>query len=189
MAPRRPAARASSSTRTKREPPSASTLPRRQSKRLRTNENIPSTARYTSKQSAYFTDDTEDRVQDESTSEAEYARAVSASSVSSPDLSEEDEFSEQEQRGGRTRTRRGKRSPVETPKASELWREGARTGLGPGKQVVVQLPKARQAGDRHYEDHTIHPNTLLFLNDLRQNNDREWLKGGATICLEHPCWR
>ncbi|OJJ43108.1 hypothetical protein ASPZODRAFT_1218075 [Penicilliopsis zonata CBS 506.65] len=62
------------------------------------------------------------------------------------------------------------------PKGKELWREGVRTGLGPGKEVFIQKPKARDPGDTLYEDETLHPNTMLFLQDLKQNNDREWLK-------------
>lgn len=49
-------------------------------------------------------------------------------------------------------------------------------GLGPGKQVIIKKPKARPAGSTPYTDETIHPNTLLFLADLKVNNNREWLK-------------
>jgi hypothetical protein len=58
----------------------------------------------------------------------------------------------------------------------ELWREGVKTGLGPGQQVVIKKPKARPAGKVPYSDGSIHPNTLLFLKDLKANNNREWLK-------------
>ncbi|BCR89631.1 DUF2461 domain-containing protein [Aspergillus chevalieri] len=58
----------------------------------------------------------------------------------------------------------------------ELWREGVKTGLGPGKEVFIKKPKARDAGDVPYQDHTMHPNTMLFLKDLAKNNEREWLK-------------
>jgi hypothetical protein len=40
----------------------------------------------------------------------------------------------------------------------------------------IPLPKARDAGDQPYEDGRIHPNTFLFLKDLKVNNNREWLK-------------
>lgn len=40
----------------------------------------------------------------------------------------------------------------------------------------IPLPKARDAGDQPYEDSRIHPNTFLFLRDLKANNNREWLK-------------
>lgn len=74
-----------------------------------------------------------------------------------------------------------------TTKGKELWREGMRTGLGPGKEVFIELPKTRDPGDIPYEDCTIHPNTMLFLRDLKENNNREWFKSedptrdGATV--------
>jgi hypothetical protein len=40
----------------------------------------------------------------------------------------------------------------------------------------IPLPKARDAGDTPYEDSRIHPNTFLFLKDLKANNNRDWLK-------------
>ncbi|KAK4986485.1 hypothetical protein LTR66_007862 [Elasticomyces elasticus] len=61
-------------------------------------------------------------------------------------------------------------------KGKELWRPGVKTGLGPGTQVIIEKPKARAAGRTPYLEHTIHPNTMLFLRDLKVNNDREWLK-------------
>ncbi|GAB7352585.1 hypothetical protein MBLNU459_g2968t2 [Dothideomycetes sp. NU459] len=59
---------------------------------------------------------------------------------------------------------------------NELWRQNVRTGLAPGTQLVIKKPKARAAGKTPYQDGSIHPNTLLFLGDLKSNNDREWLK-------------
>lgn len=56
----------------------------------------------------------------------------------------------------------------------ELWKDGAK--LAPGTQLIIKKPKAREAGDIPYLDHTIHPNTMLFLKDLAANNDRQWLK-------------
>ncbi|KAL4781587.1 hypothetical protein BJX76DRAFT_13035 [Aspergillus varians] len=71
----------------------------------------------------------------------------------------------------------GKKSDVpESSKKKELWREGVKTGLGPGKEVFIEKPKARDPGDVPYNDDTLHPNTILFLKDLAQNNDRQWLK-------------
>ncbi|OAX79010.1 hypothetical protein ACJ72_06674 [Emergomyces africanus] len=67
-------------------------------------------------------------------------------------------------------------SAKKTDKGKELWREGVKAGLGPGKEVFIKLPKPRDAGDTPYEDNTIHPNTMLFLKDLKANNQREWLK-------------
>ena len=51
------------------------------------------------------------------------------------------------------------------------------TGLGPGRELVRKLPKPRAAGKTPYQDATLHPNTFLFLADLAENNDRDWLKG------------
>lgn len=62
-------------------------------------------------------------------------------------------------------------------KGQELWRQGVKTGLAPGKEMWIPLPKARTAGKTPYQDHTVHPNTLAFLGDLKENNEREWLKG------------
>lgn len=69
---------------------------------------------------------------------------------------------------------KSKSTPVR--KGQELWRTNVKTGLGPGNEVIIQRPKARPAGKTPYLNHTIHPNTFLFLRDLAQNNDREWLK-------------
>jgi hypothetical protein len=58
----------------------------------------------------------------------------------------------------------------------ELWRAGVKTGLGPGKQVFIERPKPRGDGGIKYVPGRIHPNTMAFLADLKQHNDREWLK-------------
>ena len=49
--------------------------------------------------------------------------------------------------------------------------------LAPGEEIFIPLPKAREAGKTPYQDHTVHPNTMMFLGELKQNNEREWLKG------------
>ncbi|KAJ5731604.1 uncharacterized protein N7483_006112 [Penicillium malachiteum] len=74
--------------------------------------------------------------------------------------------------------RRGRADSGSTgaPKAKELWRVGVRTGLEPGEEVIFTKPKARGTGGIPYEDETLHPNTKLFLQDLAENNDRQWLK-------------
>lgn len=61
-------------------------------------------------------------------------------------------------------------------KGQELWRPGVKIDVEPGREVFIKLPKAREAGKTPYTDETIHPNTMLFLRDLKSNNDREWLK-------------
>lgn len=68
-------------------------------------------------------------------------------------------------------------SEAESTGDKELWREGVKTGLGPGKEVFIKKPKMRDPGDVPYRDEALHPNTLLFLQDLAQNNEREWFKG------------
>lgn len=61
-------------------------------------------------------------------------------------------------------------------KGGEAWRPGVKTGLSPGTQVIIKKPTARPAGKTPYRDDAIHPNTVLFLADLKANNSREWLK-------------
>ncbi|KAJ4989263.1 hypothetical protein SVAN01_05168 [Stagonosporopsis vannaccii] len=56
----------------------------------------------------------------------------------------------------------------------ELWKPGAK--LEPGTRLVIKKPKAREAGDTPYTESTIHPNTMLFLEEIKKNNDRQWLK-------------
>lgn len=63
---------------------------------------------------------------------------------------------------------------------TELWRQGATLNTEPGTEVIIKRPKARAPGRIPYKDDTVHPNTLLFLNDLKANNDREWLKSART---------
>lgn len=46
----------------------------------------------------------------------------------------------------------------------------------PGKLTFIPLPKMRPTGAQSYEDDRLHPNTLLFLKDLKANNKRTWLK-------------
>lgn len=78
-------------------------------------------------------------------------------------------------------------SPAIRTKGSELWREGIKTGLGPGTQVIIKKPKARPAGSTPYRDETIHPNTLLFLKDLKANNERQWLKSKSASSCATSC--
>lgn len=67
------------------------------------------------------------------------------------------------------------------PKEDDLLRPGVKTGLGPGTEVVIKKPKARHAGKTAYRDETIHPNTILFLADLKANNERQWLKSECDL--------
>lgn len=43
-------------------------------------------------------------------------------------------------------------------------------------EMVMDVPTAKDAGDTPYEEERIHPNTMEFLRDLKNNNRREWLK-------------
>ena len=74
-------------------------------------------------------------------------------------------------------SRKGKHLSVAVrSRTKDLSLPGVKTGLGPGTQVIIKKPKARPAGKTPYTDDTIHPNTLLFLQDLKANNNRQWLK-------------
>ncbi|KAI1758152.1 hypothetical protein F4782DRAFT_476806 [Xylaria castorea] len=42
--------------------------------------------------------------------------------------------------------------------------------------TFIPLPKLRDTDGVEYEDTRVHPNTLLFLGDLKANNKRSWLK-------------
>ncbi len=74
-------------------------------------------------------------------------------------------------------------------KENDLLRPGVKTGLGPGTEVVIKKPKARSAGKTPYRDDTIHPNTILFLEDLKANNERQWLKSKCDLSLLPPVQR
>ncbi|XP_014560260.1 hypothetical protein COCVIDRAFT_89706 [Bipolaris victoriae FI3] len=81
-----------------------------------------------------------------------------------------------ESKNRKPRGRAAKSLPIHKKDSDEqeLWKPGAKLELG--TRVVIKKPKARDAGDTPYLDHTIHPNTLLFLKELAANNDRSWLK-------------
>lgn len=81
-----------------------------------------------------------------------------------------------ESKNRKPRGRAAKSLPIHKKDSDEqeLWKPGAKLELG--TRIVIKKPKARDAGDTPYLDHTIHPNTLLFLKELAANNDRSWLK-------------
>lgn len=114
--------------------------------------------------------------------EDEDASLSESSSVSEIDdeeyASESSSRPKKKQKRGRPAQNRTNSSAVTTKaaKGQELWRQGIKTGLGPGTQVVIDRPKARLAGSTPYVDNAVHPNTMLFLTELAENNDREWLK-------------
>lgn len=97
----------------------------------------------------------------------------------SDDEDDADDFTEDEKPKIKKRKApaKGKPSPrSQQAKHGELWRNGADIDLEPGTEIIIKKPKARPAGKVPYKSDTIHPNTMLFLKDLKANNDREWLK-------------
>ncbi|KAG9185852.1 hypothetical protein G6011_07183 [Alternaria panax] len=96
------------------------------------------------------------------------------SSESEPDETATDDDTESRRPTPRGRTTKSLPIHKKAAEEKELWKQGAK--LAPGTQLVIKKPKARDAGDTPYLDHTIHPNTMLFLKDLAANNDRQWLK-------------
>jgi hypothetical protein len=154
-------------------------------KRIKSNADL--SVKSTSKKSKYF--------EPESSAESEdnESDGDSGSAYEEPDPEEDqevsdhqselEEASESEEEPKAVKGKQGKAriatSDADALKGKELWREGVRTGLGPGKEVFIRKPKARDAGNVAYEDETLHPNTKLFLQDLAENNEREWLKGKA----------
>ncbi|MCJ1377807.1 hypothetical protein MMC17_000903 [Xylographa soralifera] len=167
----------------KQSAPSATPTPTRQSKRVKTSLSTTSTP----KKSPYFEAESsqsepESEIENEASGyEDEDQSAVSA--MSSPPESEEeveevDHTSEDDKPRKRKRGRPSTASvaTVNSVKGKELWRPGVKADQAPGEQVFIKLPKARQPGKTPYTDDTIHPNTMLFLADLKENNDREWLK-------------
>ena len=165
-----------------------STPPSRQSKRLKSS---PITSlKTTPKKSQYFEHGSSSESKSESELDIEGSgyedKDASASLVSSPpesevDDEEEDEYISEEdaskkRKRGRPTTKTNGKAVGTGKKGQELWRPGVKATTAPGEAVYIKLPKAREAGKTPYTDSTIHPNTFLFLKDLRANNDREWLK-------------
>lgn len=147
-------------------------------------------AKATSNKSQYFTETAgETQVQSGEIEESELSSAGSDegsnfdedNEASSPAESEDDddEYNSDDapksHKNSKPRSNARPTTAIRT-KGSDLWRTGVKTGLGPGTQVVIKKPQARPAGKTPYSDETIHANTILFLQDLKANNDREWLK-------------
>lgn len=157
----------------------AQETPQRQSKRARAN------ARKSYVEPETDTDDAGDGIKKKKTLTDDEQDSVAASDyeeddgTKEPSSESEPDATGSDEDGTTKRTPRGrpaKSLPIHKKKAdeSELWKPGAK--LEPGTRLVIKKPKARDAGDTPYLDHTIHPNTLLFLKDLAANNDRKWLK-------------
>ncbi|KAI4138226.1 MAG: hypothetical protein L6R39_006906 [Caloplaca ligustica] len=188
------------------------TPPSRQSKRLKTSSPNSSARKVTPKKSQFFEHESEGTPSEpESETEAEASgyedEGASASAVSSPPESgseEEEEYvsSSEEDRNSKRRKSNGKGGSATTKlangvaatkkaiveKGKELWRPGVKSDLEPGEQVFIKLPKARGDGGIKYEDGIIHPNTLAFLGDLKENNDREWLKSKFSLFPRQKDW-
>ena len=177
------------------------TPPARQSKRLKFSPLTASTTKTTPKKSQYFTNSTssapESEIEDEASGYED--EDASASAVSSPPESEDEPdeeehlSSEEDKKPKRKAKRGGAKKGVSNgsaiadgvvattakaimQKGKELWRPGVKSHLAPGEEVFIKLPKARGDGGVKYQEGIIHPNTMLFLGDLKANNDREWLK-------------
>ncbi|KAJ5919271.1 hypothetical protein N7466_010214 [Penicillium verhagenii] len=171
--------------------------PQAEVKRVKSNSALSGATKSTSKKSKYFEPESSAEPEQDS-SDSDGGDSGSAyeenESQSSPtpevDEGEDEELEasaseaepETQAKGkgkGKGKQQRGAAVPASassSSKGKELWREGVRTGLGPGKEVFIAKPKARDAGDVPYEDETLHPNTKLFLHDIADNNDRQWLK-------------
>lgn len=124
--------------------------------------------------------------EDDEDEEASGYDESSESNQSDDDPTEEEDFSEEDE-APRRRKSTGKKTKTNNSKATstttlrtkgtnDISRPGTKTGLGPGTQVIMKKPRARSPGDTPYTDETIHPNTMLFLEELAANNDRQWLK-------------
>ncbi|KAJ8105936.1 hypothetical protein OPT61_g9873 [Boeremia exigua] len=104
--------------------------------------------------------------------EAKSDKEVTSESEPDVDASDEEPASKATPRGQSEK----KRPSIQKKHANEkdLWKPGSK--LEPGTQVIIKKPKAREAGDTPYTESTIHPNTMLFLKEIKENNDRQWLK-------------
>ena len=161
--------------------------PLRQSKRINPTSNTHDTDKSTPKKSVYFEHDSEEpesESESEANEESGYEDNDDASTVSSiaPTEDESEEYNSEEEEAPRRKKRKvggfkGKPMPAQvtaSAKGKELWKEGVRVDVE--GEVIIELPKARTPGKTPYRDDTIHPNTLLFLGDLKRNNERTWLK-------------
>ena len=154
-----------------------------------------SSAKSTPQKSIYREADSDDddseveaAAKEESGYEDEDASAVSGDDDDDDDEGEEDNevFTSSEEEDEQSRKRRKKQptkangktmnggSASQAIRNRELWREGVRV-QGDG-EVIIALPRARSPGKTPYRDGALHQNTFLFLEDLKRNNQREWLK-------------
>ena len=185
----------SSSTPRERASESPNATPIRRSKRIKLSPVTPATtikttpkkSQFFGHESTYHFSEPESTIKQEASGyedEDESASVVSSPPESEVDDEEEDYNSTEEAPRKRKLGRKpglkgvnGAVTPSKPIKGQELWRPGVKTGLAPGEAMFIKLPKAREAGKTPYQDDTVHPNTMAFLGDLKDNNDREWLKG------------
>lgn len=178
---------ASSSAPAHKRAASATTLPGDAAKKTKMQKATPTKSQYFESEDEASADEVMRNDEDNELSSAPEDEASDFGSGSaSEDEDEDDEESyddvEKAPKRGKKSASRPSASRTEFVNGSEVWREGVKTGLGPGKEVIIKKPKARAAGKTPYADDTLHPNTLLFLADLKKNNDREWLKSECFEC-------
>lgn len=177
---------------------------RRASKRLRQSDSKASNSRkFDAKKSVYWEGNASQTEGDDGSSSAaegsgyddEDANESSAAASSSAAPSVDSEEERPGKRRKLSQPQKKKTVAQPTPKANgarshegrlsvsakELLKEGVRTGLEPGKEVIIKAIRARDDGGIPYTPSTIHPNTMIFLEELKKDNDREWLKAHDAI--------
>jgi hypothetical protein len=168
----------------------------RASKRIKDSaNNTPASA--TPRKSKYFEEadsqDEESEVSSDNADASGYEDGDASEDASPTSEEESDEYDSSEDiRPKRPKGRKVAASaPENDSRGSQLWREGVKAGLGPGKQVFIAKPKPRGDAGIKYTPELIHPNTMLFLKDLKANNDREWLKSmyldNAAVTRANDC--
>ncbi|KAF7547703.1 hypothetical protein G7Z17_g7538 [Cylindrodendrum hubeiense] len=98
---------------------------------------------------------------------------------------------EDEEEDLQPKRKRGRPSKKQTPKMEESEEpyqdkeeqpedededEDSDDSDAPPKVTFIPLPKLLDTGGIEYEDEKLHPNTVLFLKELKANNRRPWLK-------------
>lgn len=90
-------------------------------------------------------------------------------------LSEDDRPKKRKRATPRSRPTSAKSSVKRTSAAGDADDTPTKNGksVGDGEYLIRKLA-ARSAGKTPYAPHTLHPNTLLFLRELKANNERDW---------------
>ncbi|KAK9856302.1 hypothetical protein MYU51_001095 [Penicillium brevicompactum] len=153
-------------------------------KRIKSNADLSlRQAKSTTSKSKYFEAEDSEEESESNESEDESSESVyeeGKDDPSSTDEAEPEEPSDSEEDTKKSSARGQQRSSTASKpdalKGKELWREGVKADLAPGQEIIIAKPKARDAGKTPYQDETLHPNTRLFLIDLADNNDRQWMK-------------